>query len=102
MGRKDLSLLFSALLACNIYCLKPGTWKLIFIKCLLSFNNCNYFLLRKQISSCLSRWIPCPSASSINKTNIKTSDKDCSLQKVTLQHQFQVKTIYTCTVLFIM
>merc|ERR1712240_599218 len=81
MGRKDLSLLFSALLACNIYCLKPGTSKLIFIKCLLSFNNCNYFLLRKQISSCLSRWIPYPSASSINKINIKTSDKNCSLQK---------------------
>ena len=28
-----------------------------------------------------------------NKTKLKTSDKDCSLQKVTLQNQFQVKTI---------
>ena len=93
----DLSLLFSALLAWNNYCLKPGT-----SKCLLSFDICNYFLLRKQISSCLSRWIPYPSASFINRTNIKTSDKNCSLQKVTLQLKFQVKTIYACTVLFIM
>merc|ERR1712121_100776 len=98
----NLSLPFSALLVSNNYCLKPGTSKLIFIKCLLSFNSCNCFLLRKQLSSCLSRWIPYPSASFINRTNIKTSDKNCSLQKKTLQHQFQVKTIYTCTVLFIM
>ena len=36
---------------------------------------------------------PLPICIIYNKTNIKTSDKDCSLQKVTLQHQFQVKTI---------